>query len=291
MAKLYRGFDQANLDREYTPSSCVESLAPFLAQYAARSEAARQSLSWRSVAYGPSEAETVDFFPATVAGAPLHVFIHGGYWRQLSKRESSFAAPGFIAAGAAFAAVDYALAPGVNLDEIVRQVRTAIAFLYAEADALGFDRERIYVSGSSAGGHLTGMVMATDWLGSFGLPNDVVKGGVVISGVLDLVPVRLSLVNGWMGLDEAAALRNSPMNLAPHAGTHVIACVGEIETDEFKRQTKEYAEMCRVAGLTCVDFVVPGRNHFDVVLDLATPGTVLGDAVLAQMFGESRTNG
>jgi arylformamidase len=282
---VYRGFDQATLDREYTPSSCVESLEPFLREYAGRSAAAREKLAWRSVAYGLTEAETVDFFPAPAPMAPLHIFIHGGYWRQLSKRESSFAAEQFVAAGAAFAAVDYALAPGVTLDEIVRQVRSAVAFLYAEADALGVDRERIYVSGSSAGGHLTGMVMATDWQGLFGLPNDVVKGGTVISGVMDLAPVRLSLVNGWMNLDEAAAWRNSPQRLAPHPGTSVIVAVGDIETGEFKRQSADYAAMCRAAGLACEDFVVPARNHFDVVFDLGDASTMLGAAVRRQMFG------
>ncbi len=250
---VYRGFDQATLDREYTPSSCVESLEPFLREYAGRSAAAREKLAWRSVAYGLTEAETVDFFPAPAPMAPLHIFIHGGYWRQLSKRESSFAAEQFVAAGAAFAAVDYALAPGVTLDEIVRQVRSAVAFLYAEADALGVDRERIYVSGSSAGGHLT--------------------------------PVRLSLVNGWMNLDEAAAWRNSPQRLAPHPGTSVIVAVGDIETGEFKRQSADYAAMCRAAGLACEDFVVPARNHFDVVFDLGDASTMLGAAVRRQMFG------
>ena len=290
MHEVYRGFDQTTLDREYTPSSCVASLEPFLAAYAERSEAARQSLKWRSVGYGMTAAETLDFFPAAHSMAPLHVFIHGGYWRQLSKRESSFAAPGFVAAGAAFAALDYALAPAVTLDEIVRQARSAVAFLYAEADALGVDRERIFVSGSSAGGHLTAMVLATDWTGEFGLPPDVVKGGVVISGVLDLIPVRLSLVNEWMKLDEAAAIRNSPMRMAPHPGTEVIAAVGENETAEFKRQTEEYADMCRAAGLRCADFIVEDRNHFDVVLDLANPETQLGRLALAQTLGRKPTN-
>lgn len=283
MDPVYRGFDQDTLDREYTPSSCVDSLAPFIAAYRDRSAQARAALQWRAIAYGPGEAETVDFFPATVPNAPLHVFIHGGYWRQLSKRESSFAAPGFIAAGAAFAAVDYALAPSVDLDEIVRQVRSAIAHLYRNAAALGIDPTRIHLSGSSAGGHLTGIVMATDWTADFGLPQTLVRGGTPISGLMDLDPVRLCVVNGWMGMTPDTVARLSPQHHLPHPGTRVIAAVGDIETAEFKRQTAEYATACRAAGLDCVDLIVPGRNHFDIVFDIADPATALGRLVFDQM--------
>lgn len=283
MSAIYREFDQAALDLEYMPTRHVPALAPFIEAYTEGSARARETLTWRSIAYGASEAETVDFFPATQPNAPLHVFIHGGYWRMLSKRESSFAAPGFIRAGAAFAAVDYTLVPHATIDEIVRQVRTAVAYLYREAESLGVDRTRIHVSGSSAGGHLTGMVLGTDWSRLFGLPADVVRGGTPVSGLMDLEPVSLCCVNDWMQFDRASIEHYSPMRHLPPAGTQVIAAVGGLETDEFKRQTLEYGDACRAQGLDCRDLVVPGRNHFDVILELGDPHAPLGRLVFEQM--------
>ena len=283
MNAVYRGFTQDQLDSEYMPTRHVPALAPFIEAYASGSERARATLGWRSIAYGEAEAETVDFFPAREANAPLHVFIHGGYWRLLSKRESSFAAPAFVAAGAAFAAVDYTLVPHATLDDIVRQVRDCIACLARRADEIGIDPRRIHVSGSSAGGHLTGMVLATDWSHAYGLPGGVVSGGTPISGLMDLEPVSLSCVNDWMHFDAPSVVRNSPMRHLPSPGTAVIAAVGGLETDEFKRQTLDYGAACRAAGLACVDMVVPGRHHFDVVLDLADAASPLARAVFAQM--------
>jgi arylformamidase len=282
MDGIYRGFSQAELDLEYMPTRHVQ-VGPFVEAYAKGSAHARETLEWRSIAYGPAEAETVDFFPAKVPNAPLHVFIHGGYWRMLSKRESSFAAPGFVEAGAAFAAVDYTLVPHATLDDIVRQVRTAIAHLHVHAAELGIDRTRIHVSGSSAGGHLTGMLLASDWQDAFGVPADVVRGGTPVSGLMDLEPVRLCCVNEWMKFDVASVARNSPMARLPAAGTHVIAAVGALETDEFKRQTLDYGAACRASGLTSVDLVVPDRHHFNVILDLGDPQTTLGRLVFDQM--------
>ena len=283
MTETWRGFDRATLDREYSPSSCVGSLAPFLDAYAQRSVAARAALAWRELRYGAGPAETLDFFPAREPDAPLHLFIHGGYWTELSKRESSFAAPGFIAAGAAFAALDYALAPSVTLDAIVGQIRAAIAFLHAQAPSLGVDRARLHLSGSSAGAHLVAMALATDWT-AWGMPARPVRGAVLLSGVFDLAPIRHSYVNDWLALDEAAVARNSPVALKPPPeGTALLAAVGENETGEFKRQTTLYAAHCLAAGRNCPVLEVAGRNHFDIVFDLADPATPLGRRVRAQM--------
>jgi arylformamidase len=236
---IYRNFDQAALDREYSPSSRVGNIMSYIRRYAELSAAAQSQLYVRrGLAYGPSRGETLDFFPATRVGAPLHVFIHGGYWQDLGKDESSFAAPAFVAAGAAFVALDYALAPDVSMDEIVRQNRAAIAWLYRHALRLGFDASRIHVSGHSAGGHLVGMLLATDWAREFGVPADVVRGATAISGIFDLEPIRLTYVNAPLGMDAAAAARNSPLHRPPLSRCPLILCYGENETDEFKRQTR-----------------------------------------------------
>ena len=281
---IYRSFDQASLDREYSPSTRVGNIMPFIRRYEELSAAARSALYVRrDMAYGRSPAETLDFFPATRVGAPLHVFIHGGYWQELGKDESSFAAPTFVAAGAAFAALDYALAPHASMDEIVRQTRAAIVWLHRNAQRLGFDPGRIHVSGHSAGGHLVGMLLATDWAREYGLPAGVIKGATAISGIFDLEPIRLTYVNAPIGMDAAAARRNSPIHQPPRLSCPLILTYGENETDEFKRQTRIYRTACSRAGVPSRLVAMPGRNHFDAVLELANPRSALGQAVFEQM--------
>jgi arylformamidase len=284
VALIYRSFDKANLDREYLPNSPIPDIAPYLAAYPADSQVARDAVAgWSTHHYGPTPREALDFFPAPgIAKPPLHIFIHGGFWRRLSKDDSSYPAPGFTQSGVAYVALDYALAPVVTLDEIVRQCRAAIVWLHAHAAELGFDPDRIVVSGSSAGGHLTAMLVATDWT-ELGLPADAIKAGIALSGVFDLEPIRLTYVNAWLDLDDAAVARLSPLHMPPRPGTPMLVAVGDIETDEFKRHSREYADMCRAAGLDCEHMVVPDRNHFDLPYDLPKPDTMLGAAVLRLM--------
>ncbi|MGE5148325.1 MAG: alpha/beta hydrolase [Candidatus Eiseniibacteriota bacterium] len=281
---IYRGFDQVTLDREYSPSSRVGNIMPYIRRYAEMSAEARSQLYLRhNLSYGPSRGETLDFFPATRVGAPLHVFIHGGYWQDLGKDDSSFAAPAFVASGAAFAALDYALAPDVSMDEIVRQNRSAIAWLHRHAYRLGFDAERIHVSGHSAGGHLVGMLLATDWEREYGVPAGVIRGATTISGIFDLEPIRHTYVNAPLGMDAAAARRNSPIHQPPRDATPLILCYGENETDEFKRQTRAYRTACSKAGVPTRFVAMPRRHHFDAVLDLADPSSDLAQAIFEQM--------
>lgn len=257
-------------------------ISPYVTAYAERSAAARRDLSCREdQRYGETPAEYLDVFPGAGPRAPLMVFLHGGYWRALSAKESAFAAPGFVTAGAAFAAVNYALCPDVRLTEIVRQCRAAIAWLHRNAGMFGFDSERIYVSGSSAGGHLTGMMLAGDgWERDFGLPEGVVRGGVPVSGLFDLDPLSHTEVNDWVGMDAAEARAMSPIHGVAPMGRTLVAAWGETDPLEFKRQSLDYAARWAEA-LGPVDvFEAPGRNHFDVVLDLGDPGTRLGRAAL-----------
>ncbi|MCG3117940.1 MAG: hypothetical protein ALAOOOJD_00065 [bacterium] len=281
---VYRSFTHAELEREYSPSSCVADINIFLQEYAERSRLARQTCAVQAdLSYGAGPEETLDFFPAASANASVEVFIHGGYWQALSKNEASFAAPDFVRAGAAFVALNYALAPQVNLAEIVRQCRAALAWLYQNAASLGFDRERIFVSGSSAGAHLAAMVTATNWQHDYGLPNDLIKGCAAVSGVFDLAPIRLTYVNAPLHLDAESARRHSPLFLRPCVATPLIVCWGENETAEFKRQSREFAAAWGNAGNPCEVFELAGYNHFDVICKLGDPATRLGQAVRRQI--------
>ncbi len=272
------------LEREYSPRLLVDDLQPYLDRYAELSEAARAQLAVeRNVAYGATPEEVLDYFPAASRTAPVQVFIHGGYWRALGKDESSFAAPAFVRAGAGFVALNYALAPKARLDEIVRQCRSAIAWLYRNASRFGGDPGRIFVSGSSAGGHLVAMLLATEWAGDLGVPDDVVKGGCAVSGIFDLEPILQCAVNETLHMDLAEARRNSPAFLVRRSSSSLVVAWGERETAEWKRQNIAYAGQWRSVNGACEAVEIPGRNHFDVIVDLGDPESRLGRLALAQM--------
>ena len=204
---------------------------------------------------------------------PLLVFIHGGYWQSRDRKDFSFVAERLVEAGAAVALVGYDLAPAVDMDTIVGQIRDAIAWLHRYADAHGFDPERICLAGHSAGGHLAAMALATDWTAS-GLPADLIKGVCAISGVFDLEPIRLCYLNEVLRLDAGQARRNSPVLLPPRARCPVMLTVGERETEAFHRQSNAYADALRRADLACELVVQPDLDHFAIVMamtDAANP--------------------
>lgn len=281
---LYRNYKQAELDVQYDARGTVQDIYPILQQYAQGSAAARQALPCLlDVAYGEHPDEKMDIFPASASSAPVFVFIHGGYWRLLSKAESSFMAPAFTQAGATVVAVNYSLAPAVTLDHIVDQVRRALAWVYRHIGEFGADPRRIHVCGSSAGAHLVGMLLAEGWHHGYGVPQDVVCGAVPVSGLFDLEPIVHTHVNGWMHLSADDALRNSPMAHLPDTGCPLIVSYGETETAEFKRQSDDYLHAWQSRGFNGTYVPMPGTNHFDIVLQLNNPVSPLTQAVFQQM--------
>jgi arylformamidase len=282
---LFRGLDQSELDREYSPSATVASLDPYVAKWRKAGDRARHNLQNVCVHYGAhADADEVfDAFRAKRPGSPVHVFLHGGYWRALSKDEASFYAEHIVSAGAAFVAVNYSLAPHASLDTIVDQCRRCLAWVYGNAQALNADAKSIHVAGHSAGGHLAGMLAVTDWARLFGLPPDLVRGACVVSGLFDMEPVRLSHVNGWLRLDHEAAYRNSPIRHIPALGCPLIVAWADGETGEFVRQSREFGEAWMAKGFDCQLIEEAKQNHFSVIELMGDPSSRLGKAVLDQM--------
>ncbi|MEU2656778.1 alpha/beta hydrolase [Streptomyces sp. NPDC007325] len=279
-ALVYGPYDRPTLDRQYSPSSCVPDLTVFLDGYAELSRRTRDALTVRTgIPYGPEPCETLDFFPAPGPEAPLLVFVHGGYWQELSKDESSFPALRTVPAGAAFAALDYGLAPAYRLEEIVAQVRRGLAWLVAHAGELGVDRRRVLLSGSSAGAHLVLMSLLDDWRPHGLHPADAFAGAVLLSGVYDLEPLRLTYVNEPLGLTEESARLMSPLHRLPDRLPPLVVARGGAETDEFRRQHDELVSAVAGRSPEVRDLVVPHRNHFDITFDLDDPATALGGAV------------
>lgn len=262
--------DPATREREYSPSSAIGgNYAPFLERYRVESARARATLAVRrDLRYGPAPRAVLDFFPARagVARAPLLVYIHGGYWQELSKDDSAFLAPAWHAEGYAHAVVGYTLAPQASVPAIVAECRAALAWLHAHASELGVAADDMVVAGSSAGGYL-----AAACADRSSVP---VRGIVPVSGIYDLVPLVGTSINDALGLDAATAA--SCDLLAPERRfPPAVVAWGEVETGEFKRQSREFATRLGRDGTACTTLEVPGRNHFDVILDLGDPASAL----------------
>ena len=225
--------------------------------------------------YGDAPGETLDLFPSRRGDGSCMMFIHGGYWRSLDKKDFSFLAPTFVAGGISLAVVNYDLCPKVSMEEIVRQMLRASRWLWLHAEDHGMDQDRLYAGGHSAGGHLTAMLMCAQWP-SFDrrLPKDLWKGGLAISGIYDLRPlVDIDWLNADLRLDEASALKLSPAFLPPATRAPLMTCVGGDESSEFIRQNALLGGRWKSAFAG--DIAMPGTNHFSVVDGLADPANPL----------------
>ncbi len=278
---LYQGYDAEALYAQYNNRGMVPDFADYAADFAQRSEAVRASDTKMvlDVAYGEREAQQIDLFLPSAAdakGPPLHIFIHGGYWQWNDRKPYAFVAEQLVPAGAAVATVGYPLCPTIGFAELCDSVRTAVAHLWRNADDYGYNRDRIHVSGHSAGGHLTALMAATDWP-AFGddLPADLIKSAIPISGVFDLEPIRHTPIGDPLGLMEATAHALSPLFLpAPGKGPMTITVGGE-ESDEFHRQADTYRDHLRGEGVNADVLDIPGKHHFSVVAELAVPESPL----------------
>lgn len=272
MPNIFGPYDQAALDAQYNNRALVPNFAAHLEQWARESEAVRRRLSCSlGIAYGSAPLERLDLFPAQRNGAPLHVFIHGGYWRALDKSSFSYLAPVFVDAGISYAALNYPLTPTARLDSIVQSVRSAILWLATHADDLGIDPYRIAISGHSAGGHLVAMVVATDWLslaGSGGGPVPNLAAALSLSGLYDLEPIRLSFLNADLCLDQAEAARNSPIGLFPKIIPPLMVAVGAFESQEFRRQQSDFEASWRGHGHAVDSRELEAHNHFTIVQEI-----------------------
>jgi arylformamidase len=281
---VFLDYDQAELDRQYDQRAWAANAVEVIARYASDSDKARGRLGPpRTFAYGPTPAETVDVYLTGRSNAPIHAFIHGGAWRSLSKRESAFAAEAFVSAGAHFIAVDFALLPTLSLQQMVDQVRRAVAWIYSNARQFGGDSDQLFLSGHSSGGHLAAAVLTTDWSGQFSLPQSIVKGGLCASGIYDLYPVRLSARNGYVRLDSQTEHDLSPYRFVDRLTCPVAVAIGEFESDEFRRQARAFASAIEQAGREVTPVECAGVNHFEMIESLADPAGVLGRVALAQM--------
>ncbi|MCK6424161.1 MAG: alpha/beta hydrolase [Burkholderiaceae bacterium] len=273
MTPLYRDFtEQAQIDAQYNPSLGLADPAGELAHYRAQAAAARDRLSARlNLPYGPTRAETLDIFPAAQPGAPVFVFLHGGYWRALSSKDFSGVALGLQPRGITTVVVDYALCPRVRLDEIVRQCRAALAWVLRHIAEHGGDPARVAVGGHSAGGHLGAMALLTPWAEDYGLPQDPLAGALLVSGLYDLAPLRWSYLQPVIQLDEALVQRQSPLLNLRACRTPLQLVWGGAESAEFERQSRAFLAGWQAAGNAGSARALPGAHHFSAIHGFESP--------------------
>jgi arylformamidase len=259
-------------DAQYNNRARIPEHPAILAHWAEASARAYERPGWVcDLAYGDDASERLDILSATHPGAPVLVYIHGGYWRALDKRDQSFVAPPFADAGSMVVLLDYALCPAVTMERIVLQLVGALAWVHRHAASHGGDPRRIVVAGHSAGGHLATMLLACDWRAvSPDLPADLVKSALSISGIYELEPLRHApFLAADLGLTAASALRLSPAFMpAPQRGS-LATVVGGNESEEFLRQADLIAQAWG-ARVVAAERIAK-RNHMDVLNELADP--------------------
>ena len=268
--------DAASLSRLYNNRELVPEHPQFMARWSEASARARANLPcYLDRAYGDAAGETMDLFPARKGDGTCLMFIHGGYWRALDKKDFSYLAPPWVDAGVSVAVVNYDLCPRASMEEIVRQMLRASRWLWLNAWQYGIDRDKLYVSGHSAGGHLTAMLMCALWPAfDRALPKNLWKGGLAISGLYDLRPLLdVDWLNGDLRLDGTSAVKLSPAFLPPATRAPVMTCVGGDESSEFLRQNELLGARWR--NVLAGDIAMPGKHHFSVIDALADPASGL----------------
>jgi arylformamidase len=283
---VFLDYDQAALDAAYDQAAYAPNREQLIERRAGDSRAARARIGApERVAYGMAEIEKLDIYRAARDRAPVFVFIHGGAWRGGRAEDCAAPAEMLGAAGAHYVVPDFSWVQdaGGSLFVLADQVRQAIAWIYRNAARFGGDPSRLYLCGQSSGAHLAAVALTTDWQRKFDLPADVIIGGMCISGMYDLAPVRLSKRSAYVDFDDATVELLSPLRHLDHLRPPVVVAFGTCETPEFQRQNREFAAAVAAAGKPVRLLVGEHYNHFELPETLANPYGLVGRAALELM--------
>jgi len=283
MSETYKGFRPDEMEYQYNPRESVPEYPELAKIRAAQAKKVRETAkSWLNVSYGSSPREMLDIYAADKPGGPVLVYIHGGYWRSGSKEDNCNFVPTFTKRGATVVLVEYDLCPQVTVTDIVRQTRAAIAWVAKNILRYSGDPSHIYVSGHSAGGHLTVMALAHDWTKE-GLPQDCIKGAVATSGVFDLDMVMKISVQEQVKLTPEAAKLNSPFLNPPKVKCPLVIAVGSAEPKGWQQMSEDYFNFCKQQGMQVDYLVVPGANHYTMSEKLLDETNPLTQAMTKQL--------
>jgi len=280
--RVWLDMDQKELDDSYSQEVYAPNREIVLKRCNRNSELARERLGQpKRFSYGPTPIEALDVFTTKAANAPVMICIHGGAWRVGRASLYAYQAETFINAGAHYVVPDFANVGevGGSLLPMVDQIRRAVVWVYQNARQFGGDPERIYVSGQSSGGHLAGVLVTTDWR-AFGVPADVIKGGVLGSGMFDLKPVRLSVRSSYVKFTDEMEEKLSPQRHLDKLVAPIAVVYGDLETPEFQRQSRDFVAAVKTAGKPVTVWLMEGYNHFEVMEAPGNPYSLFGRALL-----------
>jgi len=261
----------------------VREFDTIVSEIRARSASTRARLRMREISYGDSASETLDvFYPdGTCEGRPVHMFIHGGYWRMFSKRDYSYVADTITAAGAIAVIVDYALMPHVRMEVLVDQVRRAKQWVLNHIASHGGDASRFTVSGHSAGAHLASFLFHRQEAFSG------VSAALLLGGLYDLKPLQSSFLHSEIAITDREVADFSPMLHSFDEGCHTVIAVGAEETPPFHKQADAFSSRLRQQGLSVTSERLEGSNHMSSVRDLGLPETAIG-RILSETIAYTR---
>lgn len=284
--RVWLDYDQEGLDTAYDQAVWAPLMADILARLAATSEAVRGRLGTpRRFAYGSSAVEGLDVFPARQPNAPVFVYIHGGAWRQGEAKNYAFPAEMLVDAGVNFIVPDFAPVShfGGDLAAMAAQVRRAIAWAYVNAAQFGGDATRFYLAGHSSGAHLAAVALTSDWETEFGIPSSFITGGLLISGMYDMKPVRLSKRSDYVAFTDTSEDAMSPQRHLDGLRAKLIVAVGGKDSPEFIRQARDFVAAVKTAGKAAELVEAPHFNHFEMSESLGNPYGPAGRAALRLM--------
>ncbi|MEQ9424768.1 MAG: alpha/beta hydrolase [Cyclobacteriaceae bacterium] len=284
--KVYLNYTEAAIDSAYNQSFWAPNRQYIFSQLQALRELSQSKIGTpERIQYGDSSIEQLDLYSSKLANAPIHIFIHGGAWRAGNgSGNTAYNARKFVESGMLYIAPDYQLATDANgsLYPMVDQLRKVVVWTYQNAARFGGNPDSIFLSGHSAGGHLGGVLITTDWT-EYGLPADVIKGAFLSSGMYDLYPVSLSSRNEYVEFTDKMVEDLSPINHIAKIRTPVILAYGTQESPEFKRQSRLFAEALKKQSKEIQLHVLEGYNHFEIIIALGNPYNVPGELMIKQM--------
>jgi arylformamidase len=279
----YRGFRQDEMEFQYNPRVSVPEFPELARIKSGQARKVRDSAkSWLNVPYGSSPREMLDIYAADKAGGPVLVYIHGGYWRSGSKEDNCNFVPTFTKRGATVVLVEYDLCPQVTVADIVRQTRSAIAWVYKNIVRYGANPSKVFVAGHSAGGHLTAMALAHDWAKE-GMPADLIKGAFATSGVFDLDMVMEISVQEQVRMTPEIAKQNSPLLHPPRVKCPLVVAVGGVEPKGWQQMSEDYFNYCKQHGMQVDYLIEPDANHYTMSEHLLDDARPLTQAMIKQM--------
>jgi arylformamidase len=282
---VFGQYDQAALDAAYNQDVWAANAQQVRDRWAANSAMARARVGEpMHAAYGPASVETLDIYRTSRPDAPIHIFIHGGAWRQGLARDSAFAAELFVRAGAHFVVPDFAWVQNVggSLMTMADEVRRAVSWVHRNAQTFGGDPDRVYISGHSSGGHLAAVALTTDWT-KVGLAPVPLKAGLCCSGLFDLKAPRLSSRREYVKFDDETEESLSPLRHLDRLTCPLAVVYASKDSPEFQRQSREFSDALRQRGLLSALVVGEAYNHFELIETLANPYGIVGRLALDLM--------